>query len=140
MNRNAIEPLIAFVMPLCLKLNCLSDAPSNNPTSINMNDTTMSITLNVKLASSKNTNKTAITFSTAHTLCDVAKSYIENKTNRVIKLPKNTEELNAVTSPMPIIALNSLIEGNVRTNRTTAIITDFISSFGMAVLSTLLIF
>ena len=119
---------------------CLSDAPSTKPTSIKKNDATMSRTLKVRLASSKNTNKTAITFSTVHTLCDVTKSYIKNKTNSTIKLLRNTGELNAVTSPMPIIALNSLIEGSVRINRATAIITDFISSFGIAVLSTLLTF
>ena len=68
MNRNAIEPLIIFVVPLCFKLTCLSDAPMTKPTSIKTNDITMIRTLNVRLANSNNTNKIAITFSIPHTL------------------------------------------------------------------------
>jgi len=60
---------------------------------------------------------------------------MENKMNRTTKLPKNNRELKAVTNPMAVIALNSLIGGTVRINRAIAIIKDFISSFGKAFLS-----
>jgi len=60
---------------------------------------------------------------------------MENKMNRTTKLPKNDRERKAVTNPMAVIALNSLIEGSVRINRVIVIIKDFISSFGKAVLS-----
>ena len=52
--------------------------------------------------------------------------------NKTTKLPKNNRELKAVTNPMAVIALNSLIGGTVRINRAIANIKDFISSFGKA--------
>ena len=62
---------------------------------------------------------------------------MENKMNRTTKLPKNDRERKAVTNPIAVIVLNSLIEGSVRINRVIVIIKDFISSFGKAFLSIL---
>lgn len=137
MNRNITEPFIVLVIPFCLKLTCLIDAPAIRPNSIRINDIIMRSMLNGNPASNIVTNSIAITFSSPQTLREVTKSYIENNVNNTMKLLIKIGELNAVVNPMFVIA-NNLIDGNVKMNRITVIITVFIRILGSALLSMIL--